>query len=77
MLCDGTGCRLCGDTGWLEAIPGGMVHPQVLRNYGIDPDCYTGFAFGAGPDRIAALKYGIDDIRRFYTNDLRFLGQFN
>lgn len=76
MLCDGTGCRLCGATGWLEAIPGGMVHPQVLRNCGIDPDRYTGCAFGAGPDRIAALKYGIDDIRRFYTNDLRFLEQF-
>jgi phenylalanyl-tRNA synthetase alpha chain len=76
MLCEGTGCRLCGGTGWLEAIPGGMVHPQVLRNCGIDPDEYTGFAFGAGPDRIAALKYGIDDIRRFYANDLRFLGQF-
>jgi phenylalanyl-tRNA synthetase alpha chain len=76
MLCDGVGCRLCGDTGWLEAIPGGMVHPQVLRNCNIDPDRYTGFAFGAGPDRIAALKYGIDDIRRFYTNDLRFLEQF-
>ena len=77
MLCDGAGCRLCGGTGWLEAIPGGMVHPQVLRNCGIDPDRYTGFAFGAGPDRIAALKYGIDDVRRFYANDLRFLEQFH
>lgn len=76
MLCDGAGCRLCGGTGWLEAIPGGMVHPQVLRNCGIDPDRYTGFAFGAGPDRIAALKYGVDDIRRLYANDLRFLEQF-
>lgn len=75
MLCDGAGCRLCGN-GWLEAIPGGMVHPQVLRNCGIDPDLYTGFAFGAGPDRITALRYGIDDIRRFYGNDLGFLGQF-
>jgi phenylalanyl-tRNA synthetase alpha chain len=75
-LCAGRGCRLCGGTGWLEAIPGGMVHPQVLRNCGIDPDRYTGFAFGAGPDRITALKYGVDDIRRFYGNDLRFLGQF-
>lgn len=75
-LCDGAGCRLCGGTGWLEAIPGGMVHPQVLRDCGIDPDRYSGFAFGAGPDRIAALKYGIDDIRRFYANDLRFLKQF-
>ncbi len=76
MLCDGAGCRLCSGTGWLEAIPGGMVHPQVLRNCGIDPDEYTGFAFGAGPDRITALKHGIDDIRRFFGNDLRFLGQF-
>ena len=58
------------------AIPGGMVHPQVLRNCGIDPDVYSGFAFGGGADRIAALKYGVDDIRRFYGNDLRFLKQF-
>jgi phenylalanyl-tRNA synthetase alpha chain len=76
MLCEGTGCRLCGGTGWLEAIPGGMVHPRVLRNCGIDPDVYSGFAFGGGADRIAALKYGVDDIRRFYGNDLRFLQQF-
>jgi phenylalanyl-tRNA synthetase alpha chain len=76
MLCAGAGCRLCGGTGWLEAIPGGMVHPQVLRNCGIDPDVYSGFAFGGGADRIAALKYGVDDIRRFYGNDLRFLRQF-
>jgi phenylalanyl-tRNA synthetase alpha chain len=76
MICGGAGCRLCGGTGWLEAIPGGMIHPQVLRNCGIDPDRYTGFALGAGPDRIAALKYGTDDIRRFYANDLRFLRQF-
>jgi phenylalanyl-tRNA synthetase alpha chain len=77
MLCNSAGCRLCGGTGWLEAIPGGMVHPQVLRNCGIDPDRYSGFAFGAGPDRITALKYGIDDIRRFYGNDLRFLAQMH
>jgi phenylalanyl-tRNA synthetase alpha chain len=76
MLCAGSGCRLCGGTGWLEAIPGGMVHPQVLANCDIDPDVYSGFAFGAGADRIAALKYGVDDIRRFYGNDLRFLQQF-
>ena len=76
MLCEGAGCRLCGGTGWLEAIPGGMVHPRVLRNCGIDPALYSGFAFGAGADRIAALKYGVDDIRRFYGNDLRFLKQF-
>lgn len=76
MLCRGMGCRLCGGTGWLEAIPGGMIHPDVLRNCGIDSDVYSGFAFGAGPDRITALKYGVDDIRRFFGNDLRFLRQF-
>jgi phenylalanyl-tRNA synthetase alpha chain len=75
-LCQGEGCRLCGGSGWLECIPGGMIHPQVLRNGGIDPERYTGFAFGAGPDRIAALKYGIEDIRYLYQNDLRFLEQF-
>jgi phenylalanyl-tRNA synthetase alpha chain len=57
-------------------MPGGMVHPQVLRNGGIDPDLYSGFAFGAGADRIAMLKYGVDDMRRFYGNDTRFLQQF-
>jgi phenylalanyl-tRNA synthetase alpha chain len=76
LLCEGTGCRVCAGTGWLEAIPGGMVHPQVLRNCEIDPGVYSGFAFGAGADRIAMLKYGVDDIRRFYGNDTRFLGQF-
>jgi phenylalanyl-tRNA synthetase alpha chain len=75
-LCDSAGCRLCSGTGWLEAIPGGMVHPQVLRNCDIDPARFSGFAFGAGPDRIAALKYGVNDIRRFYADDLRFLEQF-
>jgi phenylalanyl-tRNA synthetase alpha chain len=75
-LCEGRGCRLCGDSGWLEIIPGGMIHPQVLRNGGIDPARYSGFAFGAGPDRIAALKYGIEDIRYLYQNDLRLFKQF-
>ncbi len=75
-LCAGQGCRLCSQTGWLEIIPGGMIHPQVLRNGGIDPTRYTGFAFGAGLDRIAALKYGIEDIRYLYQNDLQFLEQF-
>jgi phenylalanyl-tRNA synthetase alpha chain len=75
-LCGGKGCRLCGDSGWLEIIPGGMIHPQVLHNGGIDPTQYTGFAFGAGPDRIAALKFGIEDIRYLYQNDMRFLEQF-
>jgi phenylalanyl-tRNA synthetase alpha chain len=75
-LCGGRGCRLCGGSGWLEIIPGGMIHPQVLRNGGLNPARYTGFAFGAGADRIAALKYGIEDIRYLYQNDLRFLEQF-
>lgn len=76
VLCHGTGCRLCAGTGWLEVMPAGMIHPQVLRNCGIDPDRYSGFAFGAGPDRIAAVRWQIDDIRHFYQNDLRFLRQF-
>jgi phenylalanyl-tRNA synthetase alpha chain len=75
-LCRGEGCRLCGASGWLEIIPGGMIHPQVLRNGGIDPDVYSGFAFGAGLDRIAALRYGIKDIRHLYQNDLNLLEQF-
>jgi phenylalanyl-tRNA synthetase alpha chain len=75
-VCAGAGCRLCKDSGWVETIPGGMVHPEVLRNGGIDPARYTGFAFGAGVDRIAALWYGIPDIRLLLENDVRFLGQF-
>ena len=76
IVCGGKGCRLCKGTGWLEILGSGMVHPQVLRNGGYDPAEYTGFAFGMGPERIAMLKYGIDDIRLFYANDLRFLHQF-
>jgi phenylalanyl-tRNA synthetase alpha chain len=75
-LCGGEGCRLCGGSGWLEIIPGGMIHPQVLRNGGINPGRYSGFAFGAGADRIAALRYSIGDIRYLYQNDMRFLEQF-
>jgi phenylalanyl-tRNA synthetase alpha chain len=73
--CEGEGCRLCHG-GWLEIMGAGMVHPRVLANVGYDPDVYSGFAFGLGPERIAILKYGIDDIRLFYGNDLRFLRQF-
>ncbi len=76
MLCDGKGCQLCKQTGWLEILGCGMVHPNVLRNGGYDPDRYFGFAFGMGPERVAMLKYGIDDIRLFWANDLRFLQQF-
>jgi phenylalanyl-tRNA synthetase alpha chain len=75
-VCGGSGCRLCKESGWVEVIPGGMIHPTVLRNGGIDPDRLSGFAFGAGVDRIAALWYGIPDIRLLYENDLRFLEQF-
>ena len=72
----GDGCRICRDSGWIEIMGAGMVHPQVLSGVGYDPAKYTGFAFGLGPERIAMLKYGIDDIRHFYANDLRFLRQF-
>jgi phenylalanyl-tRNA synthetase alpha chain len=76
ILCQGKGCRVCKYTGWLEIMGCGMVHPVVLQNGGYDPDAYSGFAFGMGPERIAMLKYGIDDIRYFWGNDLRFLEQF-
>lgn len=76
FLCGGKGCRLCGNSGWIEILGAGMVHPEVLRGCGIDPDKYSGFAFGMGVERIPILRYGIDDIRLFYSNDLRFLKQF-
>ncbi|MCU0609071.1 MAG: phenylalanine--tRNA ligase subunit alpha [Chitinispirillaceae bacterium] len=76
FLCKGAGCPICKRSGWLEILGAGMVHPNVLRNGGIDPEQYTGFAFGMGIERIALLKYGIDDIRLFYENDVRFLKQF-
>ena len=76
ILCKGEGCRVCKYTGWLEILGAGMVHPVVLRNGGYDPDVYSGFAFGMGPERIAMLKHGIEDIRYFWGNDLRFLEQF-
>jgi phenylalanyl-tRNA synthetase alpha chain len=76
FACEGKGCRLCSDTGWIEILGAGMVHPSVLRNVNYDPEKYTGFAFGLGLERIPMLKYGIDDIRLFYSNDLRFLKQF-
>lgn len=76
ILCSGDGCQVCKFTGWLEILGCGMVHPKVLRNGGYDPAVYSGFAFGMGPERIAMLKYGIDDIRSFWENDLRFLEQF-
>ena len=77
FLCDGEGCRVCSSTGWIEIMGAGMVHPKVLEGVGYDPNIYTGFAFGMGPERISMLKHGIDDIRLFYSNDLRFLRQFS
>jgi phenylalanyl-tRNA synthetase alpha chain len=76
FACLGDGCRVCKQTGWLEILGSGMVHPQVLRNVGYDPEEVTGWAFGMGIERIAMLKYGIDDLRLFFENDLRFLKQF-
>ena len=76
VICRGKGCRVCSQTGWLEVLGSGMVHPAVFENVGYDTSRYTGFAFGMGIERIAMLKYGIDDIRKFFENDFRFLRQF-
>ncbi len=76
VLCDGKGCSMCKHTGWLEVMGAGMIHPEVLRNGGIDPEEYSGFAWGLGVERMANLKYHINDIRLYYENDLRFLQQF-
>jgi len=76
VMCRGEGCRVCGQTGWLEILGSGMVHPEVFKNVGYNPEEYSGFAFGLGLERIAMLKYGISDIRLFFENDWRFLEQF-
>ena len=76
VICRGEGCRVCSHSGWLEILGSGMVHPALFENVGYEADRYTGFAFGMGVERIAMLKYGIDDIRKFFENDMRFLGQF-
>jgi phenylalanyl-tRNA synthetase alpha chain len=76
VICRGLGCRVCSATGWLEVLGAGMVHPNVFEAVGYDPEEYIGFAFGLGVERFAMLKYGIDDIRLFFENDLRFLKQF-
>lgn len=76
VICGGSGCRVCKRTGWLEILGSGLIDPEVLKMVGYDPDEFSGFAFGLGVERIAMLKYGIDDIRLYYENDLRFLGQF-
>ncbi|MCW8157537.1 phenylalanine--tRNA ligase subunit alpha [Stutzerimonas stutzeri] len=76
VMCSGKGCRVCKQTGWLEVMGCGMVHPNVLRMSGIDPERYSGFAFGMGVERLAMLRYGVNDLRLFFDNDLRFLAQF-
>lgn len=76
VMCRGKGCRVCSHTGWLEILGSGMVDPEVFKYVGYDPEKYTGFAFGMGIERIAMLKFGIDDLRLFFENDLRFLNQF-
>jgi phenylalanyl-tRNA synthetase alpha chain len=76
VMCKGKGCRVCSQSGWLEILGSGMVNPAVFRMVGYNPENVTGFAFGMGIERIAMLKFGIDDIRLFFENDLRFLRQF-
>lgn len=76
VMCNGNGCRVCKQTGWLEVMGCGMVHPNVLRLSGVDPEQYSGFAFGMGAERLAMLRYGVNDLRLFFDNDLRFLSQF-
>lgn len=77
VMCGGQGCRVCSGTGWLEVLGCGMVHPNVLKNVGIDPEEYTGYAFGMGVERLTMLRYGVNDLRLFFENDLRFLRQFS
>lgn len=76
VICGGCGCRVCKNTGWLEVLGCGMIHPNVFENVGIDSEAYTGFAFGMGVERLAMLRYGVNDLRLFFENDLRFLRQF-
>ncbi len=76
VMCGGSGCRVCGHNGWIEVLGCGMVHPEVFRHTGIDNDRYTGYAFGLGIERLAMMRYGVDDLRLFFENDLRFLQQF-
>jgi len=76
IFCSGKGCRVCKQTGWLEVLGAGMIHPRVFEYVGYDPEMFTGFAFGMGVERMTMLKFGIDDIRLFFENDLRFLRQF-
>ncbi|HXD91508.1 MAG TPA: phenylalanine--tRNA ligase subunit alpha, partial [Candidatus Binataceae bacterium] len=76
LLCHGAGCRVCKQSGWTEILGSGMIHPNVLRAVGYDPAQYSGFAFGMGVERTSLLKLGVDDLRLFFENDLRFLSQF-
>jgi phenylalanyl-tRNA synthetase alpha chain len=76
LICEGKGCSVCKQSGWVELIPCGMVHPEVLRQGGVDPNVYSGFAFGLGLSRLVMMKYGIDDIRLLLSSDIRFLQQF-
>jgi phenylalanyl-tRNA synthetase alpha chain len=76
VFCKGKGCGVCSQTGWMEILGCGMIHPQVLRNVGIDPEKWSGFAFGLGIDRVAMLKYDVPNIRTLFENDLRVLNQF-
>lgn len=76
VICGGEGCRVCSHTGWLEVLGCGMVHPNVFKHVNVDPEQYLGFAFGLGVERLAMLRYGVDDLRLFFENDLRFLAQF-
>jgi len=76
VMCGGEGCRVCSHTGWLEVLGCGMIHPNVLKSVNIDQDKYNGFAFGMGVERLAMLRYGVNDLRLFFENDLRFLRQF-
>jgi phenylalanyl-tRNA synthetase alpha chain len=77
VMCAGDGCRVCGQSGWLEVLGCGMVHPKVFEQVGIDNERYTGFAFGMGVERLAMLRYGVNDLRLFFENDMNFLKQFN
>jgi phenylalanyl-tRNA synthetase alpha chain len=77
VICGGGGCRVCGNTGWIEVLGCGMVHPEVFRHAGVDSEKYTGYAFGLGVERIALLRYGVNDLRLYFENDLRFLRQFS
>jgi phenylalanyl-tRNA synthetase alpha chain len=77
VMCQGKGCRVCSHTGWLEVMGCGMVHPRVFQSCGVDKEKYSGFAFGMGVERLAMLRYGVNDLRLFFENDLRFLAQFH